>query len=476
MGAFSLIVVINLLNRLEMSIVEERRGVYTIEKRENTGRIGKIASFCIKHWKKAAIATPIVAFLSNLAYKRYEEDLICKEACMRARIYGDQKVRSTLEKPKKVTLFVNPHANNQKALNQVERSLLHMLHLAGIDVRVVKMESEGEAKELVAASDDSEAIAVAGGDGTVSEIITGMMHSDAKVQRQPLLIVPVGYKHNSLYKSINHSTFLEGETIRNIIASGDSFLSNSVKPVNLMKVVPIPTQSNDASSLKNYKSVYSTVGVSFGPYRDVLDQSTIDKYWYFGPFKKLFVAAKSTFGYNEKKIDLNIKWTDVCPGCKLCKQDKIKAAKNQLTSLQRGFLGNSSRNREAILEANKTLKLEKIENKKCQVVRARTLRNVDHIVFRPFKDGIEIAIATESTPVDFFMTSLYRFRDPTAGFTVPTRGKTVTINCKEVWVEQNLKEGGKSQVSQWFSIDNENFEAVPFYAKFYRDQINVFKS
>ena len=41
------------------------------------------------------------------------------------------------------------------------------------DVRVVKTEEEGEAKQLVAAADDSHAKVVAGGDGTVSEIITG---------------------------------------------------------------------------------------------------------------------------------------------------------------------------------------------------------------------------------------------------------------------------------------------------------------
>ena len=38
---------------------------------------------------------------------------------------------------------------------------------------MVKTEEEGEAKELVAAADDTDAIVVAGGDGTVSEIITG---------------------------------------------------------------------------------------------------------------------------------------------------------------------------------------------------------------------------------------------------------------------------------------------------------------
>ena len=312
--------------------------------------------------------------------------------------------------------------------------------------------------------------------GNIDVVDVGMMHSDVKVQRQPLLIVPVGHRHNSLFKLINHKVFTPGQTIRNIIAAGDSFISSSTKPVNVMKVIPISPQNEDTTP-KTYKSVYSSVGLSFGPYRDVLDQTNLDKYWYFGPLKKLFITAKASVGYRNQKIALNVKWTEVCEGCRLCKEEQIKAAKEQMNSRKRSLWGGSTVNKEMLVEANKVLKFEKVENRKCAVVRSRILTEVDHVVFRPFKDGIEISIATDSTTADFFTTSLRRFRDSTAGYMVPTKGRVVTINCKEVWVEPALDgSGNTSNFPSWFSLDNENFEAVPFYAKFCRDQVNVYKT
>ena len=43
-----------------------------------------------------------------------------------------QKLKKATDKVEKVIVFVNPAANNQKSVNQLERSLLPMLHLAGL--------------------------------------------------------------------------------------------------------------------------------------------------------------------------------------------------------------------------------------------------------------------------------------------------------------------------------------------------------
>ena len=302
----------------------------------------------------------------------------------------------------------------------------------------------------------------------------GILSSEAKIQRLPLLIAPVGYRHNSLYKIINHRTYTPKHTIKNIISATDSFLANSTQPVSLMRVIPMPKadQLLDGESPRKFKNVFSAVGVSFGPYRDVLDQSSLDKFWYFGPLKKLFVTFKATFAYKDRKIGLNIKWTDVCSGCKLCKKDEIENAKRKLSSKNRGLFGASTTNKDIALEANKVLKFDKIVNEKCSIVRSRTLIDVDQIVFKPGKDCIEISVSTGASGLDFFTQSLFRFRDPTAGYTILSPANITRINCKEVWVEPS--EG--KRYPNWFSLDNENFEAIPFYAKFYKDSIRAFKS
>ena len=66
-------------------------GIYTVEKPQNVvGSVAKAGAFCKRHWKKAAIATPIVGFLLNLGYNRYQEELMVVEACKRAKKYGQQ--------------------------------------------------------------------------------------------------------------------------------------------------------------------------------------------------------------------------------------------------------------------------------------------------------------------------------------------------------------------------------------------------
>jgi len=72
----------------------------------------------------------------------------------------------------------------------LEKLVLPLLHLAGIEMHVVRTEHESHAKEYMGVLDKNivDAIFVARGDGTLSEIVTGLLRrGDEIAQRLPII-------------------------------------------------------------------------------------------------------------------------------------------------------------------------------------------------------------------------------------------------------------------------------------------------
>lgn len=60
---------------------------------------------------------------------------------------------------------------------------------SGIYVEVVKTESEGHAKKIMETLSSTDAIIVAGGDGTLSEVVTGLLR---RTNENNVGLVPLG--------------------------------------------------------------------------------------------------------------------------------------------------------------------------------------------------------------------------------------------------------------------------------------------
>lgn len=107
--------------------------------------------------------------------------------CERAAQIGNQTIPVTVS-PRKVTVILNPNANKRKAQAEFEKYCVPLLHLAGINVEIVKTESEGHAKDLIEHL-QAEAVVVAGGDGTLSEVVTGLLR---RTNENGSSLVPLG--------------------------------------------------------------------------------------------------------------------------------------------------------------------------------------------------------------------------------------------------------------------------------------------
>ena len=60
-----------------------------------------------------------------------------------------------------------------------------LLNLAGLKVGIIKTEKEGQAKDIMEIMDNTDAVLVAGGDGTAAEVSTGHSASRAVPCRPP---------------------------------------------------------------------------------------------------------------------------------------------------------------------------------------------------------------------------------------------------------------------------------------------------
>lgn len=108
--------------------------------------------------------------------------------CQKAAVYGSEPLPPHI-KARHITVILNPNANKRKAAKDFEKYCVPLLHLAGIFVEIVKTESEGHAKTLIDTLGGTDSIVVAGGDGTLSEVVTGLLR---KTQENPSYLIPIG--------------------------------------------------------------------------------------------------------------------------------------------------------------------------------------------------------------------------------------------------------------------------------------------
>lgn len=108
--------------------------------------------------------------------------------CQKAAAFGREPLAPHM-KARHVTVILNPNANKRKATDDFEKFCAPLFHLAGIFVEIIKTESEGHAKTLIEDLNGTDAIIVAGGDGTLSEVVTGLMR---KTRENTNHLIPIG--------------------------------------------------------------------------------------------------------------------------------------------------------------------------------------------------------------------------------------------------------------------------------------------
>ncbi len=77
-----------------------------------------------------------------------------------------------------MTVILNPAAHAGKARTRFENYCAPLLHLAGIKVSVIRTEGQSQAQEIMKVMENTDAVLVAGGDGTLMEAVSGLLQRE----------------------------------------------------------------------------------------------------------------------------------------------------------------------------------------------------------------------------------------------------------------------------------------------------------
>lgn len=277
------------------------------------------------HWKKSAFLASAVTYGISYSNEKYDIKQLMRHYCTEASKYGDVQVRSN-QRLQKVLVLLNPAANRKSSEEDFHDYCEPILHLAGFEVEIVKTDSEGHARryieELTSLPD---ALIVAGGDGTVSEAISGLKRRSDGAQC-PIGVLPVGRTNtlaSTLFRTSEQTTTLED--VRGMANAAYAIVAGKKEKMDVMKIEVLP---NEVDEIVPEKPVYAIGCLQWGAFRDIL--TLRDKYWYTASLRDYTAFLFNAFDNNHTwHCQATVKYTEPCSGCNKCYKDLHQEEKKE---------------------------------------------------------------------------------------------------------------------------------------------------
>ena len=254
------------------------------------------------HWKKSTLGFSTLAYGTYYLVERKRNGDLMQAYCYETLKYSREKVTKPETAMKRVTVFLNPVANGERGKFLYDKNVAPLLHLSGLDVRLVRLEKNSEANAYMKELDvtDTDCIVVAGGNATLNEVISGLANRpDAQefLKRIPIGIVPIGETNTFMNKWFAnfgeaHAKRSDNEKELRLFADAAMAIIRGVsQPAHLVKITlgqnKVAGQSDENETLKMKKigaysllkenKIYALSGVSCG-FVTVTD-SNKDNYW-----------------------------------------------------------------------------------------------------------------------------------------------------------------------------------------------------
>jgi len=259
-------------------------------------KVVKIGSTLRNHWKKSIFFSCAAAYGANWYIKKQQDTALLTRCCREALNYGT--ITQGVNQPNyHVTVILNPAASGGNGRKLFEQYSAPLLHLAGLKVSLQKTEGREEAKDLMKIMENTDAVLVAGGDGTLMEAITGLMRrddADAFCRNVPIGVIPVG-ENNTLASRL----FPCSDQVEQMTRATMAVIKQLKKP---MGVIQVENLSED----ENYKGrrIYAFNSLEMGAWREAYIRK--DNLWLI--FQALKKRMTFVFSYLTGHKEVNWEW------------------------------------------------------------------------------------------------------------------------------------------------------------------------
>nr|XP_023394916.1 acylglycerol kinase, mitochondrial [Loxodonta africana] len=178
--------------------------------------------------KEPAIGRPAGPWEESIS-----DNLLRRAACQEAQMFGNQLIPPNAQ-VKKATVFLNPAACKGKARTLFEKNAAPILHLSGMDVTIVKTDYEGQAKKLLELMEQTDVVIVAGGDGTLQEVVTGILR---RVDEATFSKIPIGFIPLGQTSSLSQTLFAKsGNKVQHITDATLAIVKGETVPLDVLQI------------------------------------------------------------------------------------------------------------------------------------------------------------------------------------------------------------------------------------------------
>ncbi|NXR97331.1 AGK protein, partial [Oxylabes madagascariensis] len=208
--------------------------------------MAKVLAALRHHWKKSTFGACLLGWGGHWLYGKHCDNLLRRAACQEAQVMPF-KLQDSLNSFYSVI--------SSKAGNLFEKNAAPILHLSGLDVTVVKTDYEGQAKKLLELMENTDLIIIAGGDGTVQEVLhgPGLLSIIAAFSKIPIGFIPLGKTC-----SLSHTLYPESTNqVQHITNATLAILKGETVPLDVLQIKGEKEQP-----------VFAVSGLRWGSYRD----------------------------------------------------------------------------------------------------------------------------------------------------------------------------------------------------------------
>lgn len=403
------------------------------------------------------------------------EKQMMRAFCEKAMVYGE--CSKPLGEPERhITVLLNPAAKDGKGKVQFERYCAPLLHLAGIKVATVRTENEGQARDLMEIMENTNAVVVAGGDGTLGEVLTGLLrradHSEA-ARKLPLGILPLGNTNTSTAAIWG---FRGNPEPRHLAEATMAIVEDIRRPLDVMEITPLQSVEEGESPSK---PVYAASMLEWGAYRDAVDRK--DVYWYWSFLKKYMTYVFSSYKDITWDCAAEVEYSVPCSGCSRCRVniDQENTQRNSAAETpRRWWMAYIPKAKPVVGRKSDEEKIDysSIINEECGVMHKTTFNNI-----------CDVTVSTRNTPQSLDVPS-YALSLKTGPANIGTlefikegwsrewdkvKSYASEINIGEIILRPSEKKTEKG-TDQELNIDSETFEVRPMKIKARPSAVTIF--